>query len=220
MLCAYSALLRGASKVFNIDHVPERLAKARSIGSIPINFTKGDPVKQILAIEPSGVQRACDCVGFECVNDDLEPDEGIIIRRAVEVTTTGGGIGVIGVYITEDRCKGAPLAQGKKIADIRFPICDFWTKNLSMQGGAVDSKVLAPTLLRLIEAGRAKPSFIFTAELGIDEAMKGYTAFSEHKEVKVAFKFPYDDESLEANANDTAEANGTSHRAKRRKLRT
>ena len=219
LLCAYSALFRGASKVFNIDHVPERLEKARSIGSIPINFTEGDPVKQILAIQPSGVQRTCDCVGFECVNDDLQPDEGIIIRRAVELTSTSGGIGVIGVYFAEDRSKGTPLAQGKRIADIRFPLCDFWTKNLSMQTGAVDSKVLAPMLLGLIESGRAKPSFIFTAELGIEDAMEGYTAFSEHKEIKVAFKFPYDDDSLKTKSDGAAEANGTSHRAKRRKVR-
>lgn len=153
------------------------------------------------------------------MNDKLQPDEGIIIQRAVELTITGGGIGVIGVYFAEDRSKGTPLAQGQRVADVRFPISDFWTKGLSMQMGPVNPKLVAPTLLRLIESGRAKPSFIFTVELGIEEAMEGYTAFSEHRQVKVAFKFPFD-EADEQQANRSGEANGTSHRAKRRRLRT
>lgn len=152
------------------------------------------------------------------MNDELQPDEGIIIRRAVELTITGGGIGVIGVYFSEDRSKGTPLAQGKKVADIRFPISDFWTKGLTMQMGPVNPKLLAPTLLGLIESGRAKPGFIFTVELGIEEAMEGYTAFSEHRQVKVAIKFPFD-EADEEHVNGNAETNGTSHRAKRRRLR-
>jgi len=218
LLCAYSALLRGASKVFSIDHVHSRLEKARSIGATPINFTKGNPVAQILALEPNGVTRTCDCVGFECVNDALQPDEGIVLRRAVELTANGGGIGVIGVYFAEDRSKGTPLATGRREADVRFPISDFWTKGLSMQAGPVNSKVLAPTLLGLVESGRAKPGFVFTAEIGIEEAQEAYTAFSDHKEVKVAIVFSHGEE-FERELNGSAEANGFGHRAKRRRFR-
>src|SRR5690606_1546319 len=38
LMAAYSAMLRGASKVFVVDRIPERLQKAESIGAIPINF--------------------------------------------------------------------------------------------------------------------------------------------------------------------------------------
>jgi threonine dehydrogenase-like Zn-dependent dehydrogenase len=41
LLCAYSALFRGASKVYSVDRVPQRLAKAKSLGAIPIDFTDG-----------------------------------------------------------------------------------------------------------------------------------------------------------------------------------
>ena len=65
LLYAYSAVLRGASKVYSVDSVPERLAKAKSIGAIPIDFTKGQgPAAHILALEPKGVQRVCGCVGM------------------------------------------------------------------------------------------------------------------------------------------------------------
>jgi threonine dehydrogenase-like Zn-dependent dehydrogenase len=46
-MAAYSALIRGASKVFVVERVPERLRTAERIGAIPINFQLGDPVQQI-----------------------------------------------------------------------------------------------------------------------------------------------------------------------------
>lgn len=49
-MAAYSATLRGASEVYVVDRVPERLAKASEIGCIPVDFSKGDAVRQILAI--------------------------------------------------------------------------------------------------------------------------------------------------------------------------
>jgi threonine dehydrogenase-like Zn-dependent dehydrogenase len=46
-MAAYSAVLCGASEVYVVDRIPERLAKAKEIGCIPINFQDGDPVQQI-----------------------------------------------------------------------------------------------------------------------------------------------------------------------------
>ena len=75
LLAAYSALFRGAIRVYSIDHVEARLVRAESIGAIPIDLRKGDPSTQILKLEASGVQRVSDCVGFECVNPQLKPQE-------------------------------------------------------------------------------------------------------------------------------------------------
>jgi threonine dehydrogenase-like Zn-dependent dehydrogenase len=105
LLCAYSAIIRGAIRVYSVDQVPERLAKAKSIGAIPINFKDSDPVAQILKLEPNGVDRACDCVGFECVDGNGKNVENLIITQAIDVTRPLGGIGFIGVYITEDQSK-------------------------------------------------------------------------------------------------------------------
>jgi threonine dehydrogenase-like Zn-dependent dehydrogenase len=201
--------------VYSIDHVPSRLEKARSIGSVPIDFTKGDPVKQIRKFEKDGVTRTCDCVGFECVDDDLKPAEGVIIQRAIELTSSAGGIGVVGVYLAQDKSKGTPDAQGQRAADIKFPFSDFWFKNLSIQGGIVIGKILAPMLLRLIESGKAKPSFIFTAKYGIEEAQKAYTKFSEHKEIKISLNFPYGEDIDEEYNGKSVKATKTGHRIKR-----
>lgn len=102
LLCAYSAILRGASKVYSIDHVPMRLEKARSIGAIPIDFTKGDPVAQITKFEPRGVDRACDCVGFECIDAKGKNVVNEVLTNCINITKPFGGIGVIGVYSPQD----------------------------------------------------------------------------------------------------------------------
>jgi len=108
LLCAYSAILRGAIKVYSVDEVPERLAKAKSIGAIPINFKDSDPVAQILKFEPNGVDRACDCVGFEAVDNNGKNVENIIITQAINVTRPSGGIGFIGAYFKVDNSKCFP----------------------------------------------------------------------------------------------------------------
>src|SRR2546429_5054643 len=49
LLTAYCALhLRGATEVYGVDSIPERLAQPGGLGAIPIDFRAGDPVVQIL----------------------------------------------------------------------------------------------------------------------------------------------------------------------------
>lgn len=46
-MAAYSAVLRGAAEVYVVDRVPERLQKAKEIGAIPVDLSKGNPAEQI-----------------------------------------------------------------------------------------------------------------------------------------------------------------------------
>lgn len=50
LMAAYSAIIRGASNIFVVDRVPERLQKAKEIGATPIDFSASDPVEQILKL--------------------------------------------------------------------------------------------------------------------------------------------------------------------------
>ena len=59
LMAAYSAVLRGASEVYVVDRVPERLAKAKEIGCIPIDFSKGDAAEQIKKHRGGYVSRLC-----------------------------------------------------------------------------------------------------------------------------------------------------------------
>jgi glutathione-independent formaldehyde dehydrogenase len=57
LLSAYSAFLRGASEVFVVDRALERLERARSIGAVPVDFTKGNPAEQIKEIRKRSNRR-------------------------------------------------------------------------------------------------------------------------------------------------------------------
>src|SRR5438105_14655928 len=68
LMAVYSAVLRGASRVFAIDRVKERLDKAKEIGGIPINFDRGDPVEQIKGqTDGEGTDKGVDAVGYQAV---------------------------------------------------------------------------------------------------------------------------------------------------------
>ncbi|KAF2679371.1 GroES-like protein [Lentithecium fluviatile CBS 122367] len=195
LLCAYSALLRGASAVFSIDHVPLRLELAKTLGAIPIDFTKGDPSAQILAKRKEGVNRCCDCCGsVTSLNGNLERDPDYIMREAVKLASFRGGIGFVGVYFHCPPSQGTPRGDDVP-ANISFPISDFMSKNLSLSGGFADVKRLWRQLLDLLEGGRAHPSFIVSDEVGIDEVPEAYERFDKKRETKTIIRFPWQDES-------------------------
>ncbi|KAF5548344.1 alcohol dehydrogenase like domain-containing protein [Fusarium phyllophilum] len=137
------ALLRGASRVYTVDHVQERLDVAKSIGAVPINFAKSDPVAEIQKLKPAGVERAVDCVGLEALNSSLSFEPSIIIRQMVNVTGFEGGLGQIGVHAYTPGTQAA-LGHPQLSADITFPATSFWTKLLRLQAGIVQPYRIAP----------------------------------------------------------------------------
>lgn len=193
LLCAYSALFRGASRVYVVDHVQARLNKAKELGAIPINFTKGNAAQQMLKLEPNGVDRSCDCCGYDCVNEKLEPQQNAIIHNAVAVTTRGGGIGIVGVYVAQDKAPGRPLAGGIP-PTLDFPMTEFFTKCLSIKTGLVNPMALAPQLVELVKSGRARPGSIVSSIISLDEVQEGYRRFNKQLETKVVIRLPWEDD--------------------------
>ncbi|KAF4776643.1 alcohol dehydrogenase GroES-like domain-containing protein [Colletotrichum scovillei] len=190
LLAAYSAKLRGASRVYVVDRIASRLEQAGSLGAIPIDFSQQDPVEAILSREPAGVTRSLDCVGFESVNATGGPHNGIVLENMVAVTAVYGGMGIGGVYNGGgNSTEGAPNA-GNLPAEIPIPMASLWRKGLSVGTGIVLPLLRAPPLLDLISSGVAKPSFVVTAEIGIEDAPEYYRRYSDHLENKVVIRFP------------------------------
>lgn len=188
LLAAYSAILRGASVVYAVDHVPERLRMAESIGAIPINFRDSDPVEQILEYEPKGVTRSIDCIGYEAVNANLRHEQNIVINNMISVTAQGGGIGEIGWFTVSENSSGTP--RGSTMSPtIEFPISEFFDKGLSIRSGAVDVLPWASTLVDLIASGRARPGLIVSSVIGIEDVPEYYERFDRHLETKVMIQF-------------------------------
>lgn len=71
--------------------------------------------------------RVCDCVGHECANETLEPDQGFILNEAVKMASDNGGIGVAAVYLAQPKDKGGPRAV-KISPDLTVPKTNFWQK--------------------------------------------------------------------------------------------
>lgn len=113
LMAAYSAQLRGASRVYVVDRVPERLQAAEKIGCVAINFSKGDAVDQIIKQNGGMVDRAVDAVGYQAVGSDPNKEEpNIVLENLIRVTRACGGLGIPGLYVPTD--PGAPdSASGK-----------------------------------------------------------------------------------------------------------
>lgn len=99
-MAAYSASLRGASNIYVVDRVPERLAAAQKFGCIPIDFTKGDPVDEIISHNGGEVDRSVDAVGYQAVDSSGSSEKAnIILENMIRVTRACGGMGIPGLYV-------------------------------------------------------------------------------------------------------------------------
>lgn len=107
LMAAYSAQLRGASRVYVVDRVAERLKAAEKIGCTPIDFSKADAVDQIIEANGGMVDRAVDAVGYQAVDKGGSKEQpNIVLENLIRVTRPCGGLGIPGLYVPTD--PGAP----------------------------------------------------------------------------------------------------------------
>lgn len=180
LMSAYSGILRGASRVYVVDQVKERLDAAKSIGCIPIDFTKGDAVEQIIKHNDGMVDRAVDAVGYQAVDKGGSKEQpSIVLEQCIAVTRPTGGLGIPGLYVPAD--PGAPdsnSASGK----ILISFGKLFEKGLHLGTGQCNVKAYNRYLRDLIIAGRAKPSFVVSHECSLDEAVEAYDKFDKRIE--------------------------------------
>ena len=176
LMAAYSAVIRGASNIFVVDQVKERLDAAKKIGCIPINFTEGDPVEQIIKANGGDmVDRAVDAVGYQAVDKGGKKEQpNVVLDQLINVTRATGGLGIPGLYVPSD--PGAPDAQSGK-GQILISFGKLFEKGLSLGTGQCNVKAYNRYLRDLIISGRAKPSFVVSHECGLDEAVESYDKF-------------------------------------------
>jgi len=152
-MAAYSGILRGASKVYVVDRVPERLAQAKKIGCTPIDFSKGDPVEQIIKDHGGMVDRAVDAVGYQATSGGSDQEvPNIVLEQIIAVTRPTGGLGIPGLYVPAD--PGAPdekagkgqilLSFGKLFEKVRWQMtCRYL---LHRQANLIDYRVFRSAL--------------------------------------------------------------------------
>jgi glutathione-independent formaldehyde dehydrogenase len=188
LFAAYSAILKGAGKVMVVDRLKDRLDLAASIGAIPIDDSQESPVEQVLELtEAAGADKGCECVGYQAHDPEGHEHPNMTMNNLVASVRETGRIGVVGVFPSED-----PKAKDnlEKKGQVAFDLGKFFEKGLSMGSGQTNVKQYNRHLSKLIESEKAKPSFLVSHELPLDDAPEAYKNFDARKEgwTKVVLK--------------------------------
>ncbi|HEY2195991.1 MAG TPA: glutathione-independent formaldehyde dehydrogenase [Actinomycetospora sp.] len=180
LMAAYSAVIKGASKVFVVDKVASRLELAEQIGAIPIDFSAADPVEQIIdRTDGVGADKGVDAVGYQATAQSGEEQPAVVLNQLVDAVRHTGRLGVVGLYLPQD--PGAPdenAANGRLL----FNVGRFFEKGQKMGTGQADAKAYNAQLRDLIVAGRVTPSFVVSKEVPLEEAPDAYARFDARED--------------------------------------
>lgn len=180
LMAAYSAVLKGASKVFCVDRVPSRLKLAEEFGAIPVNFSEVNPVDYIKdQTEGQGTDKGCDCVGYQATVEGDEEQPAIVLNQLVETVRPTGRLGVVGLYVPSD--PGAPDEHAAN-GELLFKMGKFFEKGQVMGTGQADVKSYNRQLRDMIIAGRAQPSKLVSKRLPIEDAPDAYQRFDKRED--------------------------------------
>lgn len=174
LMAALSARIQGASQIFVVDGLKDRLALAKEIGATPID-SMGDVASQIREMTNGlGADCGSECIGYQCHNAAGKEVPNLVMNSLVDSVKATGKIGVVGVFIPQD--PGASDAMAKK-GQIAFDFGKFWFKGQKMGTGQCNVKAYNRRLADLIHHGKANPSLIISHELPLEEAPEAYKHF-------------------------------------------
>ncbi len=158
-LCAVQAALAGgATAVFAIDSVGQRLAMAREFGAVPIHLGEEEPKAVVRAATGGGVDVVVDAVG------DPGP-----LATAVSLARDAGTVSGIGAY----------AGKGE------VPLGLAWLKGLTLRLGLANVIAHVDRVLALIEAGRLDPSPLVTHHMKLDQAPEAYGIYDNREALKI-----------------------------------
>jgi threonine dehydrogenase-like Zn-dependent dehydrogenase len=182
-LAIASAYMLGAARVIAIDRLPERLALARSIGAITVDYAEDD-VNVLTALKDLtggiGPDACIDAVGLEAHMGDikglfdtvktalmLETDRPGVLRQAINAVRKGGTLSIPGVY-------------GGLIDKVPFGAA--FGKGITMKMGQTNMHNYMKPLLERIEKGQIDPSYIISHRITLDEAPAMYEIWRDKKQ--------------------------------------
>ena len=158
-LCAVQAALAGgATAVFAVDSVEQRLAMAREFGAVPVHLGEEEPKKVVRAATGGGVDVVVDAVG------DPSP-----LAMAVSLARDAGTVSGIGAY----------AGKGE------VPLGLAWLKGLTLRLGLANVIAHVDRVIALIEAGKLDPSPLVTHHMKLDEAPAAYEIYDNREALKI-----------------------------------
>ncbi len=205
LLSVLSARIKGASEIYAVDFIPERLAKAAELGAIPIDAREGDPVHRIVAARVDnpllaggllpgegnlhGVLCGIDAVGYQARDrsDPAREKPTQVIDDLVRLVMPTGHLSLTGVYQMNDP-GGADDASRR--GDFILPLGKMWAKRLTVGMGSTPAKRYTHLLRELIVTGTARPGRIVSHHYSLSEAPEAYRRFDARSEghIKVVLR--------------------------------
>ena len=184
LMAAYSAILKGAGRVWVVDRHPDRLALADKIGAIPIDDSAQDPVQVIKeATLGLGADNGCECVGYQAHDPQGKEDASLTLNTLIDAVRFTGKIGCVGVFVPQDPGGREKQRAGELEAEGKLPL-DFgmmWFKGQTIGTGQCPVKKYNRALRDLVAGGKARPSFIVSHELPLDRAPEAYRNFDSRE---------------------------------------
>lgn len=168
-LCATAgARLSGASRIFAVDSVPQRLELAKRMGAdVIIDYTVDDPVQTILDHTGGrGVDVAIEALGTEQT-----------FLNCLKVLRPGGTLSSLGVYSKEIKIPVGPFQAGLGDHKIVTTLCP---------GGRERMR----RLMEVVESRRMDFTGLVTHSFKLDDIVKAYELFASQGDgvLKIAIK--------------------------------
>ena len=159
-LCAIQAArAAGATQVFAIDTVSDRLDMARQFGATPIHLTDEDPKRAIrAATEGAGVDVVVDAVG------DPAP-----LVLAISLVRDAGTVSGIGAY----------AGRGE------VPLGLAWLKGVTLRLGLANVIAHVDRVLAMVSAGLLDPAPLVTHHMSLDQAPAAYALYDRREALKI-----------------------------------
>lgn len=191
LAAAGSARILGAAVVLIGDMNKDRLAHAKSVGFEPIDLTKSDKLEELIAavVGVPEVDAAVDAVGFEARGHGAQHTveaPATVLNSLMAITRAGGGIGIPGLYVTEDPGAREKAAQTGSLS-IRLGLG--WAKSHRLYTGQTPVLKYNRNLMQAILYDRLPIAKIVNATvIKLNDAPQGYKDFDSG----VARKFVLD----------------------------
>jgi glutathione-independent formaldehyde dehydrogenase len=182
LACAAACQLLGAAVVIVGDMIPERLTQARSFGCETIDLKQSGSIPEKIAaiVGVPEVDCSVDCVGFEARGhgqNSTQEQPATVLNSLMELTRAGGGIGIPGLYVTED--PGAKEASAKT-GTLGIRIGLGWAKSHTFATGQCPvmryhRQLMQAILYDKIQIAKA----VNVTVISLDDAPQGYRDFDK-----------------------------------------
>jgi glutathione-independent formaldehyde dehydrogenase len=194
LAAAASAQILGAALVMIGDMNADRLKHAASVGFTPIDLTKSDNLGELIAavVGKPEVDAAVDAVGFEARAQGKDGAEApaTVLNSLMSVVRAAGGIGIPGLYVTEDP---GSHEEAAKLGNLKMRFGLGWAKSHRFATGQTPVLKYNRQLMQAILHDRLPIAKIVNATvISLSEAPQGYQAFDSG----VAKKFVLDPHGL------------------------